>query len=226
MLLDLSSGGGAVVPSMDLYLALQRLDRVTPVFVSIGSVAASGAYLATLGARRVYAYPDSTIGSIGVVYPHLAVKGLLDRLGIEVELLHQGRHKDAFQGYRALTEEERSKMLALAEETYREFIGLVAQRRHRSVGEIERIATGEVFSGRRSVELGLVDALGDRETALEELSRSTGVPAHRRVVIEPPRRFLERLIGAGGGAFGTGLAGAVSAALEERLLEQWFGGRP
>jgi protease-4 len=77
VLLDISSGGGADIPSTDLYLAVKRLDQVKPVVATIGSVGASGAYMAAIGARKVYAYPDSIVGSIGVVYPHFAVRGLL-----------------------------------------------------------------------------------------------------------------------------------------------------
>src|SRR5580658_437037 len=83
VLLDISSGGGADIPSTDLYLAVKRLDQVKPVVATIGSVGASGAYMAAIGARKVSADPDSIVGSIGVVYPHFAVRGLLTKLGIE-----------------------------------------------------------------------------------------------------------------------------------------------
>lgn len=219
VLLDISSGGGASVPSMDLYLAVKRLDQVKPVVASIGSLGASGAYMAALGARRIYAYPDSNVGSIGVLYPHIATKGLLDKLGIEVDLLHQGRHKDAYQGYRPLTEEERQKQLAVAEDGYRGFIELVARERHRSVEEIRPLATGEVWSGLRASQLGLVDALGDREMALEDLAKLTGVPAGKTVRVEPHRPFVERLLSSGMSAFVPGLRQGVRDTVEELLFD-------
>ncbi len=215
VLLDISSGGGGSVPSMDLYLAVKRLDEVKPVVASIGSIGASGAYMAALGARRIFAYPDSNIGSIGVIYPHVAVKGLLDKLGIEVDLLHHGRHKDAYQGYRPLTEEERTKQLAVAEDGYRGFVELVARERRKTVEEIRPLATGEVFSGLKAAQLGLVDALGDREMALEELARLTGVPAGRAVRIEPHRPFLERALSSGLHALGPSLRQGLVDSLEE-----------
>lgn len=219
VLFDISSGGGEAVASMDLFLAVQRLDRETPVFASIGGIGASGAYLAALGARRIYAYPESQVGSIGVIYPHIAVQELLRRLGVSVELLHVGAHKDAFQGYRPLSDEERAKVLAVAQTSYDVFVERVAERRHRPLEEIRALATGEVWSGRRAAELHLVDALADREEALGELARSVGVPVRRTVRIAPPRPLLERLFSAGlAGGFG-GLSSRVRESLEDALFD-------
>jgi protease IV len=218
VLLEISSGGGESVASSDLYLAVKRLNQAKPVFASIGALGASGAYMTARGARRVFAYPDSIVGSIGVVYPHLAVRDLLRRLGISVELVHAGEHKDAYQGYRPLTEVERGKAQALIDEGYDRFVTLVASERHRPVEEIRGLATGEVWSGARAVSLGLVDALGDRETALEELARVTGVPARKTVRVTPPRPFLERLFSRGAMTMVDALGEGMRAQLEDALL--------
>ena len=223
VLLDISSGGGESVASEDLYLAVKRLDQVKPVYASIGSIGASGAYLAALGARRIFAYPDSTVGSIGIIYPHLAVRDLLRRLGIEVDLLHKGEHKDAFQGLRPLTDVERAKMLEVLEEGYRDFIGTVARERKQSVDAVRALATGEVWTGAQAVRLGLVDALADRELALEELARFTGVPVRKTVRLSPPRPFLDRLLSGGSASAGGGLSARFHDALEDVLVD-WGGG--
>ncbi len=222
VLFDVSSGGGEVVASKDLYLAVQRLDQVKPVIASIGGIGASGGYLAALGARRVYAYPESMVGSIGVIYPHVAFRDLVRRLGVSVDLIHAGEHKDAFQGYRPLTEVERAKVQDLAQEDYERFVAAVAASRRRPVEEIRALATGEFWSGSRAATLGLVDALGDREEALEELSRLTGVPRRKTVRVEPPRSFVERLMMGGSSA----VAGAVSRGTREFLEEAVPDGLP
>jgi protease IV len=219
VLLDISSGGGESVASTDLYLAVKRLNEVKPVVASIGALGASGAYLAALGARRIFAYPESEVGSIGVVLPHLAVRDLLRRLGISVELLHAGEHKDAFQGYRPLTEVERGKLQAVVDEGYNEFVAVVAKERRRPVEEIRGLATGEIFTGSRALALGLIDALGDREVALAELSRLTGVSVGRSIRVQPPRAFLDRLLSGSGSSAGGGLTGRFREALEDTLLD-------
>ncbi len=219
VLLDISSGGGESVASTDLYLAVKRLNEQKPVFASIAGVGASGAYLAALGARRIFAYPESLVGSIGVIFPHIAVQDLARRLGLSVDLLHVGAHKDAYQGYRPLTDEERGKLLAVAQEVYDGFVAVTAEARHRPVEEIRQLATGEVWTGAKALSLGLVDALGDRETALEELARATGVPSGKTIRAVPPRPFLERLVGAGSGAVAAGLADRFRETLEDALVD-------
>lgn len=224
VLFDVSSGGGGDIASTDLFLAVKRLDQVKPVFASIGSIAASGGYMAALGARKIYAYPDSIVGSIGVIFPHLAVRQLLDKLGIQVDLLHQGRHKDAFQGIRPLSDEERAKVMAVAEDSYRSFVQLVAQARRRSYEEILPLATGEFWSGRKSLELGLVDGLADREGVLEALAQETGVSARRTVRIAPPRPFIERVFSGASIHLADGVRTSLSDFLEDALLENRFRG--
>jgi protease IV len=223
LLLDISSGGGADIPSQDFYLAVKRLDAVKPVVASIGSVGASGAYMAALGARRIYAYPNSVVGSIGVVYPHVAVKDLLDKVGIHLELLHEGRHKDAYQGFRDLTEEERTKVQAVIGDSYQGFVETVARERRRPIEQILPLATGEFWSGRKALELGLVDALGDRDAALQELSQATGVPVQRTVRVAPPRPFLERFLQGGMSLLGNRVREGVHDAIEDLAYDTLFG---
>ncbi len=223
VLLDISSGGGAEIPSTDFYLAVKRLAAVKPVVASIGSIGASGAYMAALGARKIYAYPDSAVGSIGVVFPHFAVRRLLEKIGVDVELIHEGRHKDAYQGLRPLTDVERGKLQAVTHDSYLSFVDMVARERHQSVEAVQALATGEFWSGRKALELGLVDALGDREMALEELARLCGVPVGKTVRLAPPRPFLERVLSGGMNAV-PALAEGVRSSIEDALWDALIGG--
>ncbi len=219
LLFDISSGGGDAVASSDLYRAVKRVAAVKPVVATIGSMAASGGYMAVLGARKVFAHDESDVGSIGIFIPHISVATLLSRLGVEVELLHLGKHKDAYQGLRPLTEEERSKIMAVAQVGYDSFIELVARERKAPVARIRELATGEFWSGRQALGLGLIDALGDGEDAREELSRMTGVPSGKTVLVTPRVPFLPRwLFGLGQGvAASTQLA--LTDVLEDAVLE-------
>lgn len=219
VLLDLSSGGGEAIASMDFYLAVKRLNEIKPVYASIGSVGASGAYMAALGARKIFAYPESDVGSIGVISAHFAVRDLLRRLGISVELLHAGVHKDAYQGYRPLSEVERAKLQAITQEGYDVFVHLVAKERKRAVEEILPLATGEFWTGAQALKLGLVDALADREAALEELARLTGVSSRKTVRASPPRSLIERLLGDSAAGLGASLFGRFQDAVEDAILD-------
>lgn len=219
VLLDLSSGGGEAIASMDFYLAVKRLDGVKPVYASIGSIGASGAYMAALGARKIFAYPESDVGSIGVITAHFAARDLLRRLGVSVELLHAGVHKDAYQGYRPLTDVERAKLQAITQEGYDVFVQLVARERKRPVEEILPLATGEFWTGAQALKLGLIDALADREGALEELAHLTGIPSRKAVRIAPPRSLLDRLLTGSAASLGSSLVSRFQDAVEDAVLE-------
>jgi protease IV len=219
VLLDISSGGGESIASTDLFLAVKRLNQEKPVYASIGALGASGAYLAALGARRIFAYPESQVGSIGVVMPHLSVQDLLRRIGVSVELLHEGVHKDAYQGLRPLTDLERAKLQAIVHEGYEEFVARVALERHRPVDEIRTLATGETWTGRRALALGLIDALGDREAALGALAEATGVAVDRTIRVGPPRGLVERFLSGPSTTVGGGLFGRLHDTVEDALVE-------
>ena len=95
---------------------------------------------------------------------------------------------------------------------------MVARERRKPIDEIQMLATGEFWGGKRALELGLIDALGDRETALEDLGRMTSVPVRKTVRVAPPRPFFERMF-SGGLASMPGLATGIRDALEDTLLD-------
>ena len=148
-----------------------------------------------------------------------AVQRLLEKVGVDVELLHEGRHKDAYQGLRPLSDEERTKLQAVARDSYDSFVELVARERKKSVDDVRALATGEFWSGKRALALGLVDALGDREQALFELAQMTGVPPGRTVRVVPPRPFFERMMGSGFSGVTNSVRDGVSDAIESLALE-------
>ncbi|MCI4330040.1 MAG: S49 family peptidase, partial [Thermoplasmata archaeon] len=131
----------------------------------------------------------------------------------------------AYQGLRPLTDEERTKLQAVAKDSYESFVAMVAQERKRPLEEIRGLATGEFWSGRRAKELGLVDRLGDREEALAELSRLTGVSVEKAVRVVPPRPFLERMFSGGMAAALPGLSTGVRDMVEDVVWDGILGSR-
>ncbi|MEE9198851.1 MAG: signal peptide peptidase SppA [Dehalococcoidia bacterium] len=217
VVLEIDSPGGSAPASDYLYRAVSRLAAQKPVIAFIRGVGASGAYMVSCAATKIVVLPSAIVGSIGVIHINPVLKDLLKRLGIDVAVTKSGPFKDMGAFYRDATEEEQKKNQELISHFYDDFVELVARSRKMPVETVRKYATGEVYTARQAKEHGLIDELGDMETALDLASQLGEVP--RRVVYARPRRpLLQRLIS----RFSTSLVEEVSADLERRLVSSIY----
>ncbi|MFW6237969.1 MAG: signal peptide peptidase SppA [Halanaerobiales bacterium] len=163
VVLRVNSPGGSVAASQEIAELIADYEK--PVVVSMGDVAASGGYYISAPADAIVARPGTQTGSIGVIFTMVNPEGLFDKIGLEMETITSGEHKDMFN--RELTEEERKLVQDLSDEAYNQFIGEIVEGRELSEEEVREQATGEVFMGSQAYELGLVDELGGYQQALE-----------------------------------------------------------
>jgi protease IV len=212
VVLDIDSPGGSATASDDMYLALERLAAKKPLVAAIRGTGASGSFLAAMAAPTVVAQPHSIVGSIGVISTGPRLPRLLDRLGVRVSENRAGRLKGMGAPWRDETDEERAKEQAIVDAFYDAFVGRVARSRHLTEERVRTLATGEIWLGEQAKELGLVDAIGDLERAVELAARAAGVPA-RSAPVRLRRPLLARLAG----RFGVSVAVAVADELEGRL---------
>jgi protease-4 len=126
-------------------------------------------------ADRIVANPATLTGSIGVISQLIYIEGLLEKLGLEMETIKAGEHKD--MGIRPLTDEEREIMQAITDDLYEQFVSAVAEGRNLSPATVRKLATGQPYTGGQALELGLVDELGDRDRAIELAAELAGVTA-------------------------------------------------
>lgn len=180
VVLRVSSPGGSIAASQAIYDMIKRFEK--PIVVSMGDTAASGGYYIAAAADGIVAHPGTITGSIGVITAMTKLDELYEKLGIEVEIIKSGRHKDMFQ--RPLTEEERALLQSLNDEAWRQFIEAVAEGRGLEPDFVRELATGEVFIGTRAYELGLVDRLGDLDDAVAFAGELAGLTDP--VPYEPP----------------------------------------
>ncbi|MFB6292365.1 MAG: signal peptide peptidase SppA [Candidatus Nanohaloarchaea archaeon] len=169
---EINSGGGAVVASKEVMRAIEDVE--VPTVCRFRDVAASGAYLASLGCDRIVSDSASFTGSIGVKGSYLEYSGLLRKLGVEYVNVTAGRYKDTGSRYRNITSEEKELLRQKIDAVHEEFVSLVDKRRNLSDSQVKEVRTGEAFLGGRAKELGLVDSLGGRETAVGEAENLTG----------------------------------------------------
>ncbi len=168
VVLYVSSSGGSSLASELILEAVRRLAARKPVIAFVDRVAASGGYMAMLGAKEIWATPHAIVGSIGVFAGKFDTSGLMDTLGVHRTLLTRGANAGIFSSTRGFTEHERALMEAEVEETYQSFLEQVARARGRTKEEIHALGEGRVYSGMRARAVGLVD---NTEGGFEEACR-------------------------------------------------------
>ena len=212
IILEIDSPGGSASASDYLYRATLRLAAHKPVIAFIRGAGASGAYMVSCAATKVVALPSAIVGSIGVIHINPVLKDLMERLGINMAVTKSGPFKDMGAFYREVTEEEEKKKQDLITQFYDDFVEVVAQSREMSAETVRKYATGEVYTAKKAKEYGLIDEIGDMETALDLAARLGKVP--RRVVYARPRRPLaQRFIS----RFTASLVEEIGTDIEQRL---------
>lgn len=187
----INSPGGVVAPSQSMYETLVRVreEDDVPVIASIGSVGASGGYYVALAADSIMALPGSITGSIGVLMEYPNVQGLMERLGVRMEVVKGGEQKDIASPFRDMEPEHREILEALVGDVHAQFMEVVAGARGMSMEEVRLLADGRVLSGRQAHASGLVDLLGNRDDAIALAGRMAGLGSRPRIVRPPePRR--------------------------------------
>lgn len=211
----IDSPGGGIAPSQEILQAMRGLASAKPVVVSMGNVAASGGYYVALGADSIMANPGSLTGSIGVIFSFITAEELMRKVGVELEVIKSGAHKDVGSWHRAPTPEERALLEGVVTDGWEQFVQEVMDGRHMSREDVVALADGRVFTGRQALDAGLIDALGSEKDAIAMAARMAGIGGDP-VVTEMSRRrprWLELL--EDGSA--TLLPGLRSPGLEYRL---------
>lgn len=185
----IDSPGGEVAPAQTIYRQLSRMrEEGYPVIAVIGSVGASGAYYAALGADSILAMPGSLVGSIGVLMEFPNAEELLEKVGVRFEVIKSAEHKDLGSPYRELTEAERALLQQVVDDVFGQFLEVIAEERGMSRDSVLTIADGRLFSGRLAIEYGLVDAEGDLVDAIALAGNMAGLGPEPRTVMREERR--------------------------------------
>ena len=148
----------------------------------VGSLAASGAYIAAIGTDHIVSEGNTLVGSIGVRFEFPNVAGALDKIGVKVETIKSSPLKASPNGFEATTPEAKAAIDALVVDSYAWFKGLVKDRRHLDDAALAAVDDGRVFTGRQGLGLRLVDALGEERDAISYLETSRGVSKSLPVV--------------------------------------------
>jgi signal peptide peptidase SppA len=226
--ISVNSPGGSPVQSRLIYKRIRDLaaEKNRTVLMFVEDVAASGGYMIAAAGDEIIADPSSIVGSIGVVSASFGFPELMKKAGIERRVYTAGKNKAVLDPFRPEKKEDVDRLKTLQLEVHETFIDLVKERRGSKLADDPDLFTGLFWTGKRGLELGLVDALGDMRTVLKDRYG----PKTRLKLITPPRGLFGRgfgFFGSRGGLSVPDIAQAAASglieAVEERALWSRFG---
>jgi protease-4 len=190
------SPGGSYVASDTVWREVVLTRKVKPVIVSMGDLAASGGYFVAMAADVIFAQPGTLTGSIGVFGGKPVLAQLLERIGVNTELVAEGANAGMFSTSRAFSPEQWERVNAWLDRIYDDFVGKVAQGRDLTRDRAHELARGRVWTGADAHARGLVDELGGLEDAIALARKRARLSDDAPVRTFPRINPLERLRGA------------------------------
>ncbi|HXF55247.1 MAG TPA: signal peptide peptidase SppA [Hyphomicrobiaceae bacterium] len=191
VLLYVNSPGGTTTGGEALYQALRALAAKKPVVAQFGTVAASAAYIAGLGADHIVARGNTITGSVGVIMQWPEVSELLDRIGVKMNQVKSGPLKATPSLFEPMDEAGRRVAEQMINDGHRWFLGLVANRRGIETAGVPGLEQGRVYSGREALQHKLVDEIGGEMEAIAWLEQKRNVPKNLKVVDWKPSRDFD-----------------------------------
>ena len=196
LVLRVDSPGGSAFASEIIRQELELVQAIgKPVVVSMGGVAASGGYWISATADEIWATPTTITGSIGVFAVLPTFEDSLASVGVSRDGVGTTTLTGALDPFVGVSERMDNVLQAAVEHTYDRFVNLVARGRDLAPDAVEGIAQGHVWSGRKALELGLVDGLGHLDDAIEAAAERAGIEEYNVVTIDKPLSAQERILG-------------------------------
>ncbi|USK73760.1 signal peptide peptidase SppA [Peribacillus frigoritolerans] len=175
IILRVNSPGGGVVESAEIHEKILDIKKVKkPVYVSMGSMAASGGYYISAPADKIYASPETMTGSLGVIMQGYNYEKLAKKYGVEFQTIKSGPHKDIMSPTREMTGEEREILQDMIDNSYDQFVKIIADGRDMPEEEVREIADGRIYDGRQAKENHLIDDFGHLDDVIAAMKTDIG----------------------------------------------------
>ena len=208
-----NSPGGSPVQAQTIYDEMRRLRKEykdIPLYAVVEDVCASGGYFVAVGADRIFVSKASVVGSIGVLMNGFGFTGLMEKLGVERRLITAGENKGMLDPFSPMTDKDREHAKVLMADIHQQFISVVREGRGKRLKENADTFSGLIWTGQKSVELGLADGFGSLESVARDVVKAEDIVdfSTRESVVE---KFARR--------FGTSAASAlVESALRNSAI--------
>jgi protease-4 len=184
VVLKVSSPGGGATASDLIYQELLSFKekKKAKVFVVMMSLAASGGYYISLPADMIWANATTVTGSVGVIFLRPDLRGLMEKIGLGVEVNKSGRNKDMGAPWREATPEEKEIFKGLSDKMGARFLSLVAKHRNLSTEQLAEVGSARVFLAEEALALKLIDRIGHLPEALAEAKKQAGLAENAQVI--------------------------------------------
>lgn len=198
IVLRVDSPGGSALASDLIWNELKRCQK--PVVASMSDVAASGGYYISMPAKKIFAEPGTITGSIGVFGLKLVTGDLEKKVGLHTEIIKRGANSGIFSSDAPYTDSERKAMRTVMEDVYDQFVTKALEGRKQagktmSRADLDKLASGRIWTGRQAKENGLVDELGTLADAIAAAKALSGSKEELEILPLPkPRSFLDNLL--------------------------------
>lgn len=196
VVIRINSGGGDAFASEEIWHSVTELRKKKPVVISMGGMAASGAYYLSAGASWIVAQPTTLTGSIGIfgVFPDMTSL-MQEKLGLHYDVVKTNKHSDFnfAQLSRPFNAEEQLMLQGYIERGYELFCKRVADGRHLPIDSVKTIAQGRVWTGGDAKNIGLVDQLGGLSDAIKQAAQLAKIQDYATVSLPAPASWTEQL---------------------------------
>lgn len=176
VVLRVNSPGGSADAAEEILYELKQLRKKKPIIVSFGDLAASGGYYIAMESDSIFTSPNTITGSIGVLGMVPNIQQLMNNHGITTDLVKTNENSDFLNGvFRPMTTKGMETMTEMTENVYKVFVNHVSDGRNMTFEEVDAVGGGRVWTGAQALELGLVDAIGTLEDAIEAAAVKAGL---------------------------------------------------
>ena len=175
VILRINSPGGSPVQAQTIYDEMRRLRKKypdVPLYAVVEDICASGGYFVAAAADRIYVGKASIVGSIGVLMNGFGFTGLMDKLGVERRLITAGENKGMLDPFSPLREKDKEYINVLMKDIHQQFIGAVREGRGKRLKETPDMFSGLIWTGEKSVELGLADGYGSLDSVARDVIKA------------------------------------------------------
>jgi protease-4 len=191
LVIRINSPGGTVGASQEIYNAIERLKaKDTLIVASCGEVCASGGVYIASACSKIVANPGTITGSIGVIIKSSSFKALYEKIGIASEVIKSGPYKDILSSHRLLTDEEKELLQGMIDNTYNQFVDVVARGRNIDHNIVKTFADGRIFTGEQALEYGMIDKMGSLKDAIYYAAELAGIEEEPNVVDVSPKKSM------------------------------------